>query len=143
MIESHHPWAQSLLVFGGVGGCVGILLGRCVGGSLSPRCLLLTLLLASLQFAVWDDLKRLIRTEIVSEVNCADVLEIISPVTGSLCVPAVDCSEAIVLARGGKRGWFLERGGDLIKVDSVLKKDADGLYIYLKGPITSLAPDLA
>lgn len=66
-------------------------------------------------------------------IKCADVLEIISPVTGSLCGPAVGCSEAIVLASAGKRGGFLERRGDLIKADSGLKKK-NALCIYLQSP---------
>jgi hypothetical protein len=105
MIESHYPRAQSLLVFGGVGGRVGILLRWCVGGSLSLYRFLLTLLLASLQLAVWDEAKGLIRTVIVNgTMSCTDVLEIISPVTGSLWVPAIGCSEDIVLMKGGKEG---------------------------------------
>jgi hypothetical protein len=60
----------------------------------------------------------------------ADVLEISSPVTGSLWVPAAGCSEAIVLAGARKRGRCLERGGDLIKADNGLKRE-HALYIYL------------
>jgi hypothetical protein len=72
--------------------------------------------------------------------ECADVLEIISPVTGSLCVPAGDCSEAIVLRRAGKRRRSLERRGDLIEVDSGLKKK-DVLYIYLQSPLYQTPAD--
>ena len=61
--------------------------------------------------------------------RCADVFEIISPVTGSLCVPAGGCSEAIVLARAGKQRRSLERKGDLIEADSGLKKK-DALCIH-------------
>lgn len=61
--------------------------------------------------------------------KCADVLVIISPVTGSLCGPAMGCSEAIVLASAGKRGQLLERKGDLTEADSGLKK-RDALCIY-------------
>ena len=64
--------------------------------------------------------------------KCTDVLEIISPVTGSLCVPAEVCSEVIVLERAGKLWWSLERRGDLIAADSGRKKDV--LYIYLQSP---------
>ena len=59
--------------------------------------------------------------------KCADVLEIISPVTGSLCEPGVGCSEAMVLTRAGELGWFFERKGDLIEADSGLEKSV--LYI--------------
>lgn len=60
----------------------------------------------------------------------ADVLETISPVTGSLCRLAVGCSEAIVLASAGNLGRFLERGEDLVEADSGLKKK-DALCIQL------------
>jgi len=136
MIESRYPRAQSLLVFDGVGVGIGggILLGRCVCSGLNPPCLLLALLFAPLQLAVWDELKQAIRAGSVNEMmKCADVLEIISPVTGSLCVPAGGCSEAIVLARAGKRRRFLERRGDLIEADNGLKKK-DVLYIHLQSP---------
>ena len=65
--------------------------------------------------------------------KCADVLETISPVTGSLCVPAGGCSEAIVLARAGKRWRSLAKRGDLIEADSGLKKK-NVLCIYLQLP---------
>ena len=133
MIESHYPWAQCLLVFDGVGVGGGILLGWCVGSGLNLPCLLLALLFAPLQLAVWDELKQAIRAGSMNEMmKCADVLETISPVTGSLCVPAGGCSEVIVLARAGKRRQSLERRGDLIEADSGLKKNV--LYIYLQSP---------
>ena len=78
-------------------------------------------------------LKRTIGTGLANEMmKCTDVLEIISPVTGSLCVPAEVCSEVIVLERAGKLWWSLERRGDLIAADSGRKKDV--LYIYLQSP---------
>ena len=67
MIESHYPRAQSLLVFDGVGVGGGILLGRCVGSGLNLLCLLLALLFASLQLAVWGELKQVIRAGPVNE----------------------------------------------------------------------------
>ena len=85
MIESHYPRAQSFLVFGGVGVDGGVPLGWCVGSGLSFPCLLLPLLLASLQLAVWGGWRQEVRTGSTDEIiKCADVLEIISPVTGSL-----------------------------------------------------------
>lgn len=141
MIESRYPRAQSLLVLGGVGVGGGILLGRCVGSDLSLPCLLLALLFASLQFTMWDALKEAIRARPINEmVKSADVLEIISPVTGSLCVPAGGCSEAIVLARAGKRRRSLERRGDLIEADSGLNKK-DALCIHLQSPLYQTLAD--
>lgn len=61
MIESHYPRAQSLLIVRSVGRSVGILLGWCVGSGLSLLCLLFALLLASLQFAGWDESEQVVR----------------------------------------------------------------------------------
>ena len=78
------------------------------------------------------------RTGFVNEmIKYADVLEIISPVTGSSCRLGVDCSEAIALVRGGKQGRLFKRRGDLIKDDSDLK-ERNALCIYPQEPITSL-----
>lgn len=73
------------------------------------------------------------RTALVDEMKRADVFEIISPVTGSLCRPAVGCSEAIVLTGAEKQGRALDRKGDLIEADSGLKKK-DALCIHLQSP---------
>lgn len=78
----------------------------------------------------------MIRTRLMGRMmKCANVLEIISPVTGSLCVPDVGCLEAIVLvARGGETAGYLELGGDLIKADNGPRKDV--LYcIHLQPPL--------
>jgi hypothetical protein len=85
VIESHYPRAQGFLVFDDVGGGGGVLLGWCAGSGLNPLCLFLPLLFAPLQLAVWGGLRQEVRTGSANGViKCADFLEIISPVTGSL-----------------------------------------------------------